>query len=77
MGAPTGLVYPLAAIGELSLRLAGRRVELLDLLRYWDQPVVYCMAKAHDVLGWQPQMNLQAGPLRCAPWLQEQRLLAI
>ena len=74
---PTGLVYSVSANGELFLRLAGQRIELLDLLRYWDRPVVYRMAKAHDLLGWQPQVDLQTGISRCAPWLQEQRLLAI
>jgi nucleoside-diphosphate-sugar epimerase len=54
------------------------------LLRLKDLPLAiefvtryrrYRMDKAHDVLGWQPQIGLSEGIQSCVPYLREMGLL--
>ncbi len=72
---PPQLFYPL---GWLALLIAPRYSMLgdtLDQLSFLQREVTYKMDKARDLLGWQPQIDLDDGIARCVPWLREQGLL--
>ena len=45
------------------------------MVAYVDRYTRYPMDKANDLLGWRPQVNVQAGVQKSIPWLQEQGLL--
>ncbi len=72
---PPQLLYP---FGWLALLIAPRYSMLgdaLDQLSFVQRQVTYKMDKARDLLGWQPQVDLDDGIARCAPWLRDQGLL--
>lgn len=46
-----------------------------DIVRFVDRYYNYSMAKARDLLGWQPRIGLEEGIQRCVPWLREKGLL--
>lgn len=52
------------------------RRSLRDQVGFLQRSVTYKMDKARDQLGWQPQVDLETGISRCAPWLREQGLLS-
>ena len=73
---PPQLLYP---FGWLALLIAPRYSMLgdaLDQLSFLQREVTYKMDKARDLLGWQPQIDLDEGIARCVPWLREQGLLS-
>jgi 2-alkyl-3-oxoalkanoate reductase len=48
---------------------------LPDIVNLTQRRVTFKMTKAHDLLGWQPKVDLQTGVERCLPWLREKGLL--
>ncbi len=74
------------AIPITPLRIVARLVALLapSYTRFKDLPLViefvtsyrrYCMDKARELLGWQPQIGLSDGIQSCVPYLREEGLL--
>jgi 2-alkyl-3-oxoalkanoate reductase len=72
---PPMLVSPFAAVIGALARPNTQLKELPNLLRLTQTKVTFKMAKARDLLGWQPKVDLQTGVERCAPWLREKGLL--
>jgi nucleoside-diphosphate-sugar epimerase len=48
---------------------------LPDLLFMSQQRVTFKMSKARNLLNWKPNVDLETGIQKCAPWLREQGLL--
>jgi nucleoside-diphosphate-sugar epimerase len=72
---PRWLLYSIAGIGMLiSPPYSAGRV-LPDYARFTQRRAQFSIAKARHLLGWVPQISLEEGIARCAPWLQEQDLL--
>ena len=76
LGIPPGILQPL-------LNFAGRSApdntpfkDLPDLLPFVQANLTYRMDKAHNLLDWQPQVELTDGIIGCVPWLREAGLLA-
>ena len=72
---PPILARIVAPVLELALSANSTPKDLPDLAAYYQRRVTYKMDRARDLLGWQPQVNLQAGIDSCALWLREQGLL--
>ncbi len=71
-------VLPLPLVRTLAgpLGLLGDRAPLSRrTLEYVTHPGTYSIAKARDLLGWQPSVDLHEGMLRTEQWLREQGLL--
>ena len=68
-------VYALAGIVMLVAPKASMLRDLPDQVGFITRQVTYKMAKARDLLGWQPRVDLDSGIAGCAPWLREQGLL--
>ncbi len=49
--------------------------DMPDQVAFMQREVTYKMAKARDLLGWSPRIDLDAGIASCVPWLREQGLL--
>lgn len=66
-----------AGVQAAAARRLGRSVELSpDAVRYLaDRRGTYSVAKAREVLGWSPQIDLTEGMARTREWLLEQGLL--
>lgn len=75
LGVPVLLVRALAPFIELGLTLRGTPQDLALLVKYATSHRSFRMDKARDPLGWQPQVDLQTGIARCAPYLREIGLL--
>lgn len=71
---PVIVPYGIAAAARL-LFPHGQAADLPDLVRFFQRRGTYRMDKARDLLGWSPQVTLQAGIDGCAPWLREIGLL--
>lgn len=69
-------VKMLAPLIEWVLTLRGEPQEVPLLLPFLQSSRTYQMTKARTLLNWQPQISLQEGIDRCAPWLREKGLLA-
>jgi nucleoside-diphosphate-sugar epimerase len=73
---PTTLAVALARAAGTAERLRGRRTELnATSMRYLARPGGYSIDKAHRLLGYAPQVDLDEGMRRTEAWLREQRLL--
>lgn len=72
---PPVLARPLAALIAITAPPHSPRKDAVNALALIQRRVTYKMDKARALLGWQPQVNLQDGVLRCAPWLREKGLL--
>ncbi len=73
---PPSLVYAAAwAVMLVAPRISMAR-DMPDQVHFLQRQVTYSMAKARDLLGWSPKVDLDTGIARCAPWLREQGLLA-
>ncbi len=75
LGIPPIIMRPIAPIIELLLRLRGEPQELPTLVDFLQASKTYKMTKALDLLGWQPNTDLQTGIDKCIPWLREEGLL--
>lgn len=69
---PLKLLAPLA---EILFTMRGEPQQTLKAIEYLLTHRTYRMTKARERLGWQPQVELEAGIQQCAPWLREQSLL--
>lgn len=72
---PPMLLYALAGIVMMVSPAYSVGRMLPDYARFTQQRAQFSMAKARHLLGWVPQISLEEGVARCAPWLQEQGLL--
>ena len=71
---PVELLLPLARrLGRLAP--GNQLADVPDVLLLLQRYVTYRMDKARDLLGWQPQVSLDDGIARCAPYLREKGLL--
>lgn len=72
-------VDPLLPLAQRVARLPGTGSsqfgDLPDLLPFLQRYITYKMDKARDLLGWQPQVSLEDGVARCAPYLRQKGLL--
>ncbi|MFC1960745.1 hypothetical protein ACFLYO_08545, partial [Chloroflexota bacterium] len=69
---PVGLLKVLAAVGEPLLRVFGEPQPMRGIVRVlFAEQRIYSVEKAYRVLGWRPQVNLQAGMAESEVWLRE------
>jgi nucleoside-diphosphate-sugar epimerase len=73
---PPALVRPFTSVIGALARPNTQLKELPNLLHLAQSRVTFKMTKAREVLGWQPQVDLQTGVERCAPWLRDKGWLA-
>ncbi len=73
---PPFLFAPLGWGASLFAPPVSERRSLRDQAGFLQRSVTYKMDKARDLLGWQPQVDLETGVSRCVPWLREQGLLS-
>ncbi|MBI1259768.1 MAG: SDR family NAD(P)-dependent oxidoreductase [Chloroflexi bacterium] len=73
---PPALIYPLAGIVMLVSPAYTMGRDLPDQVGFLTRTITYKMAKARDLLGWTPQIDLDTGIASCVPWLREQGLLS-
>jgi nucleoside-diphosphate-sugar epimerase len=72
---PPVLAAILAPVLEGFFRLRDEPKDLPEVIPYVQRRRIYSMAKARDLLGWSPKIDLQSGIETCVPWLREQGLL--
>lgn len=65
-----------APVIETALALRGEPKDVPDLAAFSQRRVTYSMDKARRLLGWEPQIDLEAGIASCAPWLRQRGWLA-
>ncbi len=65
-----------APLAELVMTLRGEPQDVPALIPYVTGKRTYSMAKARELLGWQPKTSLEEGIQQCAPWLREKGLLS-
>ncbi len=75
LGIPVLPIKIIAPLIESLLTLSGEPQDLPTLVPFMQSKRTYSMTKAHELLGWEPKVELQEGIDRCAPWLREQGLL--
>jgi nucleoside-diphosphate-sugar epimerase len=75
LGLPPALVDSGAWIASVTAKPYTQRKEALALARYARSRVTYKTSHARDLLGWQPQIDLDEGIRRCEPWLRDKGLL--
>lgn len=75
LGLPVILARLLALPADLLLTLRGQPQDLPQMVGYITSPMTYPTEKARTLLGWQPQITLEEGIARCAPYLREKGLL--
>jgi len=73
---PPWLLYTLAGVGMMFSPPYSPGKMLPDYARFMQKRVQFSMAKACDLLGWEPQISLEEGVGRCAGWLRERGLLS-
>ncbi|MCL4248383.1 MAG: NAD-dependent epimerase/dehydratase family protein [Anaerolineae bacterium] len=73
---PPWLLYTLAGMGMMFSPPYSMGRLLPDYARFTQRRVQFSMAKARDLLGWQPRVGLAEGVAACADWLRAQGLLA-
>jgi nucleoside-diphosphate-sugar epimerase len=72
-------VFPLtitAPLIEHILKLRGEAQDLPEVIAFAQSQVTYSMAKARQLLNWQPKVSLPDGIQRCIPWLRQKGWLA-
>ncbi|MEO8393261.1 MAG: SDR family NAD(P)-dependent oxidoreductase [Chloroflexota bacterium] len=72
---PPALIYPIAGIVMLVSPPYTMGRDLPDQVGFLTREITYKMAKARDLLGWTPKIDLDTGIASCVPWLREQGLL--
>ncbi len=73
---PTSVSLALAAGVDRAARAAGRSTEVNPTsMRYFTRTGTYSIEKARRVLGYEPQVGLEAGMALTEAWLREQGLL--
>ena len=73
---PPWLLYALAGVGMMFSPPYSPGKMLPDYARFTQKRAQFSMAKARDLLGWEPQVSLEEGVGRCADWLRTQGLLS-
>ncbi|MBN1286373.1 MAG: NAD(P)-dependent oxidoreductase [Anaerolineae bacterium] len=68
-------VMPPVAVLDLLLLLSGRRLPLRAMVEFITGDVTYSNRKARAVLGWEPQVSLQAGMRRTELWFRAEGYL--
>ena len=69
---PPALFSTVACAARLVSPPRSRGRDLPDQINFLQQKITYHMAKARDLLGWSPKVDLDTGIASCAPWLREQ-----
>jgi nucleoside-diphosphate-sugar epimerase len=72
---PPVLVEPAAWAAMLLSPKYSMARDMLDQLGFIQREITFKMAKARDLLGWEPCIDLDSGIQSCAPWLRETGLL--
>jgi nucleoside-diphosphate-sugar epimerase len=74
--APTRVVREVARAMDLAARLRGRRSEATPAaIDYFTRRGSYSIARAREVLGYEPQHDLEAGMAKTEEWLRAESLL--
>jgi nucleoside-diphosphate-sugar epimerase len=76
VGVPLWLVKLIAPVVARVVVQDGMVKRASQMVDYLDSPVTYRTTKARDLLGWEPQIDLDTGIRSCAPWLRAQGWLA-
>ena len=72
----TSAAVAIAEIGRAVFTLLGRQTELgRGAMEMLSKKSTVSNAKAHNLLGWQPQIDLEEGMRRTESWLREQKIL--
>lgn len=72
---PPGLLRPVAFIADPVMTLMGSYQDMQRLIPYATGQTQYSMAKAKQLLDWQPGISLTEGIESCVPYLSEKGLL--
>ncbi len=72
---PLPLLNAAAPLITVLTRLRGTPFDVAGFLRVWGHRATYSMARAADLLGWQPSTSLAEGMRRTELWLRRNRLL--
>lgn len=73
---PTGVAMVLAAIPETAAWLTGNTTELRrSSVAYMTRTGTYSIAKARDLLGWEPEVGVAEGMDRTEAWLRAEGLV--
>lgn len=73
---PTWLAITIAELGRFVFKLLGRPTELgRGAMEMLSKKNTVSNQKAHDLLGWHPQVSLDEGMKRTQVWLQEQKII--
>jgi len=72
---PEWLAFFVAPLAEFYFTLSGEPQDIRHLISFTLGNTRYSMAKARQLLEWQPQTNLENGIQRCIPYLQQKGLL--
>lgn len=75
LGLPPKLIEHLAHLIASVSNADSGLIALGETIRFASEAPEFSMQKAHDLLGWQPQIDLNTGVQRCVPWLKSQGLL--
>lgn len=74
--APMALVRGAAVVAEAAARVTGKPPDVSrEAIRYISRRATYPNRKARELLGWEPQVDLDEGMRRSEAWLREQGLL--
>ena len=74
--APEPLLRAAAGLLELRARLTGEPPDVTrEAIRYITRRAVYPNDRARDLLGWEPQVQLDEGMRRTESWLRAERLI--
>ena len=72
----TSTAVAIAEIGRAVFTLLGRQTELgRGAMEMLSKKSTVSNEKAHNILGWQPQIDLEEGMRRTEAWLREQKIL--
>jgi nucleoside-diphosphate-sugar epimerase len=75
LGVPPALVHQFTKLIEMLARPQTQLKELPNMLRLTQGNITYKMDKAHELLGWQPKIDMNTGIQNCVPWLRQRGLL--
>ncbi|HMS62114.1 MAG TPA: NAD-dependent epimerase/dehydratase family protein [Solirubrobacteraceae bacterium] len=74
--APEPVLRAAAGVLELRARVTGRPADVTrEAIRYITRHAVYPNDRARDLLGWEPQVDLDEGLRRTEDWLRAERLI--
>ncbi|MCC6615175.1 MAG: SDR family NAD(P)-dependent oxidoreductase [Anaerolineae bacterium] len=72
---PPWMLYALAGVGMMFSPPYSPGKMLPDYVDFMQKRAQFSMAKARDLLDWEPQVSLEEGIGRCAEWLRQRGLL--